>query len=439
MPRSSPSVLVVGGGAASVFVTVALRERAAALGLPAPEVTVVARDIPVGLGLAYGRAEAHHRLNSPASAMSLSSAEQGGFLAHLDEMGWRDVDGSEASAGSFIPRQVYGGYVAGAFQALLDDPASGVTAVQGEAVSVVDVGGRSAVTLADATELQADVVVLALGNPPPGRVRVPTAGVGRTVDDPWARGALDGIRATDRVLLIGTGLTTIDIATSLARRHPGVVMTATSRHLLLPAVHLVAPVPAWPGFVSSGEAPRLPGLLREFGRQLRTASAAGEPWQPVLDGVRPQIHALWQALDAADRKRFVAHVARRWDVHRHRMAQSVWAELSALIDSGTLTLSADVSGEEFDVAVNCTGPNSVAAPGWSPLVDGLLSAGAVVPDPAGLGFDADASGALVGAAGGVSTRLFAIGAALKGALWETVAVPEVRLVATRIAERVLPA
>lgn len=439
MPRSTPSVLVVGGGAASVFVTVALRERASVLGLPAPEITVVARDVPVGLGLAYGRAEAHHRLNSPASAMSLSPAEPGGFLDHLDGIGWRDVDGSEASAGSFVPRQVYGGYVAGAFRALLDDPASGVTAVRGEAVSVVDVDGRSAVTLADATELRADVVVLALGNPAPGRVRVPTAGVGRTVDDPWARDALDGVRSADRVLLVGTGLTTIDIATSLARRHPGVVMTATSRHLLLPAVHLAAPVPAGPGLVRGDGTPRLPELLHEFGRQLRAASAAGEPWQPVLDGVRPQIHALWRGLDVADRKRFVAHVARRWDVHRHRMAQSVWAELSELIDSGALTLSADVSGEEFDVAVNCTGPNSVAARGWSPLVDALLSAGEVASDPAGLGFDADASGALVTATGDVSTRLFAIGAALKGALWETVAVPEVRVVATRLAERVLPA
>ncbi len=445
MPHSTPSVIVVGGGAASVFVTVALRERAAALGQAAPAVTVVGNDAAAGLGLAYGRAEPHHRLNSPASAMSLSPAEPGGFLAYLDGVRWRDGDGSAASAGSFVPRQIFGHYLASSFQALLDDPASGVSFVRGDVVAMVRAEGRSTVTLADATELSADVVVLALGNPPPGRVTVPTAGVARTIDDPWARDALDGIRETDRVLLIGTGLTTIDIATSLARRHPGIVMTATSRRLLLPAVHLAAPVPPGPGLVSgdallAGDAIHpLPELLRDFGRQLRAASAVGEPWQPVLDGVRPQIHALWRGLGVADRKRFVAHVARRWDVHRHRMAQSVWAELSGLIDAGTLTLVSDVSGQEFDVAVNCTGPNSLAARGWSPLVDALLSAGSVVPDPTGLGFDADEAGALVSAAGAVSPRLFAVGAGLKGALWETVAVPEVRVVAARIAERVLPA
>ncbi|ROQ36520.1 putative NAD(P)/FAD-binding protein YdhS [Frondihabitans sp. PhB188] len=430
MTSKPSSVIIVGGGASAVFATVALRERAVADGVEPPRITVVGREEVVGRGLAYGRADAHHRLNSPAGKMSLTASDADGFLRHLDETGWRDVDGSSATPGAFVPREVFGDYVEAAFRALVDDPASGVAFEQGEVADVDDSGTGPFVTLADGTALAADAVVLALGNPAPGRV--PT-GAARAIDDPWAVGALDGIDASDHVLLIGTGLTMIDVATSLARRLPGIRMTATSRHLLLPAVH--PSVPAAPGPGLGDGLSTLGGMMSAFSARLHRAEAEGTPWQAVVDGVRPQTQALWLALDQADRERFLAHGARRWDVHRHRMAQAVWAELSGLLDAETLTIAADVDTSGFDVAVNCTGPASVASRGWSPLVDRLLDRGLVAGDPTGLGFDADPDGALLGAEGLASGRLFGIGASLKGALWETVAIGEVRLMASKIAAR----
>lgn len=429
------SVVVVGGGAAAVFVTVALRERADALGLAAPLVTVVGREPVVGRGLAYGHAEPHHRLNSPARTMSVSPADDQGFVRWLDDQGWRDTGGSAAGPGTYVPRMVYGDYLEAAFAALLRDAPDEVTFVHGEATSIrSEYGGvaASTVELADGRALSADRVVLALGNLAPPPIRSTAT---RSIDDPWAAGAFDGITADDRVLLIGTGLTTVDVATSLARRVPGLHMTATSRRLLLPAVHLASPAAPGPGL--GDDLTTLGAMISAFGRQIREAKAAGSPWQPILDGIRPQVGELWQRLSIADRRRFLEHAARRWDVHRHRMARSVWRELSELLDSKTLTLEADTGEAAFDVAVNCTGPASLASGGWSALVDGLLDAGLVRADPTGIGFEADASGALVTAAGEPSEHLFTIGSALKGALWESVAVPEVRQVAGRIAERVL--
>lgn len=432
MQPDAPSVIIVGGGASAVFVAYALRERAFESGAPVPTVTVVGRESEVGRGLAYGRADAHHRLNSPAGKMSLSAVDDQAFVRWLGDTGWRDVDGSTAGPGSFVPRRVFGDYVVEAFRQLVDDPGAQVRFVRGDVIDAALAGDETAVTLADGTVLTGDRVVIAVGNPAPGVV--PSA-VARTVADPWAPGALDGIGASDRILLIGTGLTTIDVATSLARRLPGVRLTATSRHLLLPAVHLSAPAAPGPGL--GDEPTTLPAMMRAFAGQLRLARAGGQPWQAVLDGVRPEVQQLWTRLSDGDRRRFLDHVARRWDVHRHRMAPLVWAELEGLLDAGTLTLEADVDHSTFDVSINCTGPRPVVAAGWNPIVDALLRGGTAVADPTGLGFAADADGALVSADHTPEGRIFSIGAALKGALWETVAIGEIRQLAYRIAGRVL--
>ncbi len=428
-------VVVVGGGAAAVFVVRALVDEARSAGHPAPRVVVVGGRPDVGRGLAYGAAEAHHRLNSPAGSMSVSAGDPDGFVRWLRESGWRDTDGQEPRASSFAPRVVFGDYLAESFADLVAGSEGRVAFLQGEVVDIdVPDTAPATVILATGETLEASAVVLALGNPPP--VEVPSAAE-RVVVDPWAAGALDAIDESDRVLLVGTGLTMVDVATSLARRHPGIRMVATSRHLLLPAVHPATPAERGPGL---GDDPQtLPAMMRAFRDQLRAASRAGAPWQGVLDGVRPQVQTLWQRLSLADRQRFLVHVARPWDVARHRMAVPVADELSGLLDAGTLTLEPRVDHAAFDVAVLCTGPHSVASEGWSPLVDALIGRGILRADPTGLGIDADADGALLDASGRSSDRVFTVGAALKGSLWETVASPEIRLGAGRIAGRLTPA
>jgi uncharacterized NAD(P)/FAD-binding protein YdhS len=412
-------LLVVGGGAAAVLVTAAWLEGVAAEPGGDHRVTVVGREATVGRGIAYGRADAHHRLNSPAGKMGLTEGDPGAFLDWLGQSGWRDVDGSPAVASSFVPRPVFGDYLEASFQGFVDDEASGVRFVRGEVVDLVEGDASVTATLAGGDQVTADLVVLALGNPAPGVV---PAAAARVVDDPWDPRALDGITADDRVLLVGTGLTMIDIATSLARRHPGILITATSRHLLLPEVHPAVLAPPGPGL----EPGRLGELISGFGRQIREAKASGSGWQAVIDGIRPQIPALWHGLALSERRRFLVHAARRWDTHRHRMAGVVHTELAGLIEGGTLEIRHLTPGDRFDVAFNCTGPQSVADRGWSPLVDSLLDAGLVVADPTMLGLDAEVSGAVRTAAGGRSSRVWALGTALKGVHWESTPVPEIR-------------
>jgi uncharacterized NAD(P)/FAD-binding protein YdhS len=404
-------LVVVGGGASGVL-TAAAASRHDSI----EEIVLVERSDRVGPGLAYGTAAPHHRLNSPASRMGAWQDEPGDFVR------WSAGTATPQQDADFSPRRLYGAYLEAVLDAL-----PRVVVQRGEAIDVTEDGAAVRVVLADGRSIGADAGVLALGNPPPpGRTVAATA----VVPDPWLPGALDGVHG--RVLLLGTGLTMVDVATSLARADPAIELHATSRNLLLPRVHLDAPQPPGPGI--EGHPTSLPDVIRGFRARLRAADAAGSAWQAEVDGVRPQVNRLWSALPADDRVRFVRHVSRRWEVHRHRMSPAVAAELQSLLDTGRLVLGAP-SGQ-YDRVVDCTGPRPFAQAGWNPVVDALLTAGTARADPLGIGLDVDSGGRLIAASGAPSERLSVVGPARRGTQWESTAIPEIRQHATEVAAQI---
>ena len=124
------------------------------------------------------------------------------------------------------------------------------------------------------------------------------------------------------MLLVGSGLTAIDVALSLhARGHEGVIH-AVSRHGRLPASHRSTAARPAPPCALPGEPTSLTarGLLRVLRAELVVAAARGDDWRSVIDGLRPVTTGLWWGLPTAERERFLRHLARRWELVRHRMA-----------------------------------------------------------------------------------------------------------------------
>jgi uncharacterized NAD(P)/FAD-binding protein YdhS len=409
-------VVVVGGGASGVLAAVAFARRPSVT-----SVVVVERAERVGPGLAYGAAEPHHLLNSPAGRMTAVPGDDAHFVA------WAAAQGDPVGASAFVPRRRYGDYLAAVFAELVRAEAGRVVAVRDDAVAVDVRPDGATVRLAGGAALDAERVVLALGNPPPiGRG---AAAGPRAVADPWAPGALEGVDGS--VLVLGTGLTMVDVTTTLTRASPRTRVTATSRGLLLPRTHLDVPVPPGPGLQPA--AASLGAVLSAFTARLRAAAAEERPWQAEVDGVRPQVNALWAALSVPDRRRFVSRVSRRWEVHRHRMAPAVAAEVAALRADGRLRLQPAVDPGAFDVVVDATGPRATAATGWSPLLDRLVASGSARPDALGIGIDVTAEGAVRDATGTASAVLSVVGPARRGSQWESTAIPEIRQHAVALA------
>jgi uncharacterized NAD(P)/FAD-binding protein YdhS len=92
-----------------------------------------------------------------------------------------------------------------------------------------------------------------------------------------------------------------------------------------------------------------------------------------------------------------------------------------------------------DVLVNCIGSETDFSRIETPLIQSLLRRGLVRPDDLRLGLNATPDGNIIGDDGNPSRSLFTLGTALRGVLWESTAIPEIRLQARDLADRLLAA
>ena len=421
MAERSLQVLLVGGGAAGVIAAVSLLRHAGSGGRSV-DVTLVERSAVVGPGLAYGTEDHSLLLNNYISRMSGVEDEADHLLR------WCLHRGLRVTGDTFLPRVTYGRYLAELVGNIPVPAGSSLRRVQDEVVDVVDTGSTYCATTASGATLTADVVVLALGNPPPRCPSGLAVASDRLVGDPWSTGLLDRVADADRVLLVGTGLTTVDVAARIAAAHTDVSLTAASRQGLLPLRHEVSPPACAPAFDTGVR------TLRAVLREVRRCSDAGVEWRCVVESVKSIANDVWHALPHQDREQFVRHVARRWETARHRMAPAMSEVVDGLVGQGRLEVRpwAQVDPSTYDVVVNCTGPAPVCSPGWNPLVDSLAVKGMLSPGPLGLGVHIDENAALVDAAGVSARAIHVLGAARRGSEWEVAAVPDLRRQATRL-------
>ena len=350
---------------------------------------------------------------------------------------WAGVHDSD-----FVPRHRFAAYLRDSLDAAIRKAENVRIEHRRQQVAHLTPTAPVTLDLADGSRSIHDDVVVATGNAHPTRPDwLPEAN--RVVSDPWAPGALATIPDGARVACIGTGLTFVDIALTLARR--GVHVHGFSRHGLLPAVHAtVGPVPV------------LPDGLRTPVQILRWIRSHDD-WRAALAALRPHTQRLWHMMTEDERRRFVRLPLRYWEIHRHRMAPEIGTELHNQITAGTIAVSAlrpavatmrddgritliDKTGEStdaFDCVVVCTGPNDDARRSGG-LLARLVESGTATPGPLGLGVATEpVTGGLLDTSGSPAAHVYCIGTMRRGTLWETTAIPELRLQAIVLAEQLV--
>ena len=350
-------------------------------------------------GIAYATPSDAHLLNVRAGNMSAYHTDPGHFAL------W--VAGHGYSLQDFVPRKLYGAYLAEIWRAAeavfpIRRIIADVTGCRREQAGyVLTAGGETA---------RYDDVIQATGNVLAYAPQA-AAGVEGFYADPWTLPVQD-LLAARTILLIGSGLTAVDVMMGLIEEGYAGAFTILSRHALLPRAHVDAAV--WPDFIGGDFSMPLSRRLRQVRAEAARAAAQGVPWQGVIDSLRPATNPLWQAMTPAMRRQFKRHLLTLWNVHRHRMAPAIAARVDDLRSGNRLHLVKD-RVERID-----PGPRAVGR-------KGAYAADAII-NCLGYGYQEP---------GRNYETSFQIGPARFGDWFETTAIPEIRAQASEIAGKII--
>ncbi|WFU10940.1 FAD/NAD(P)-binding protein [Rhizobium sp. CB3090] len=445
--RDRPVMAIIGGGVSGTAVAFHLLRSQA---LQPGQLFIFEPRTRLGAGLAYDTRDPAHRINVPAAKMSLLPDDIEHFQRWLQE--GNALEGDEtavaANGGLFPRRGLFGRYIGAMVQPFVDSGA--ITHIAERATDVRCMDGRWVITGEAGRRLSADILVIATSHPsplPPRSLQSALVGHPRFVADPTRPDALDAIRAGDRVLVVGNGLTSADVIASLELRgHKGPI-TAISRRGLRSRGHAPVKQELFGDFVSHPSRTAL-DLLRRVRAAIREAEGEGRSWHAVIDQVRAQGQHLWRAMPVKERRRVVRHLRPFWDVHRFRVAPQVEAVSEEAIRAGRLEVlaasvaSVEAKGEviectlrlsrsaksldrQFDAVVVTTGPGHrgiLASQGW---IGGLADAGYLAIDATGLGLACNTASQALGAGGKVAPSLFISGPLARGTFGELMGLPEV--------------
>jgi uncharacterized NAD(P)/FAD-binding protein YdhS len=454
MTSQRTSVAIVGGGFSGAMTAVhLLKQRLAQL-----DITIVEPRSELGRGIAYSTQCPEHLLNVPASEMSALPQEADHFLKFA-----RGQD-SSISADSFVARKVYGDYVNSIVAQQITGRNSGRNCLRHLRSEVVDLeasGNHYALILADGSRIDADYVVLALGNlggKQPGWLKDAAIASHAYIHDPWDTKAIEAVCADEDVLIIGSGLTAIDKIVELKSKGHKAHIYVLSRRGLFPNRHTK----------NYQRRPQVEfkylsvlSALKNLRRRVADLASTSDvtDWRQVVDELRPITQQWWLSLPQSEQKRFVRHLQTYWDIHRHRMACEISDKIEKTRQTGKLEIIAgriiQLGGEGKHLTIevmergkktsrnicvskiiNCTGPQSSLETIDSPLLTNLRRRGLIHCHVLGTGIAVRPDGQIVDQKDQVLKGLFAIGPLLKATLMESVAVPELRRQALNLATRI---
>ncbi len=422
-------MVIVGGGFSGAAAAIQLARAS-----PVPiEITIIEPRATLGAGLAYSADDPDHRINGTIDSHLVDPADPGALRRWCETTGLleRDPEAVAPSGSIFVRRGDFGAFVADQVRSLAQGNANGATIHHRRdlATGLAVVEDAMRIETRAGAPLVADAVIIATGN---GAPRTPPGfGLELLTHPEFIADALrtDRIRALSaeaRVLIAGSGLTALDVISTLLRRgHRGGIVVV-SRHGLKPSpqrpptpdgsgARLMARIEgAVPDFVTAvGSPPTTRGLLRALRHRIDAASAKGEPWYAPFDDLRDVVWQVWPRLPVAEKRRFLARLRPYYDAARFRTppqneSMAAMAEAEGRISyrrarlrgahaapEGGFEVSWTGPGidgtksEHFDAVVNCTGLDPSCGAADNPFLSALVSAGMLRRDETGIGFEVD--------------------------------------------------
>lgn len=445
-------IAIIGGGASGTLTAINLLRK---LNREAKVYLIEKHESALFRGAAYSSKLSYEPLNVHAGKMSA--------FAHLPDNFYQwviDNRSTTINRESFVSRRWYGDYLTELFQKYkAQNKLVKAKTVIDTVTSVCRDETTGLYTLKFETRepLSADYVVFATGNEPPQDIftieQINAMGK-HYVSLPWFTDPLQGIKPTDNVLIVGTGLTMVDHVVSLYKQsHMGKVY-CFSRNGYLPLPHDDTSNFTFDTTFDNKSAKE---VFFELRRAFRNAAAKGITWQSVIDGLRIRTARIWRNLPTAERRMFLRYFKNYWEIHRHRMPQASASVLQQMQNEGKLelhhgkfshvTVQGDnvtftyidkTTGEQrnfnINLIINCTGPSGDYMQCSNAMMKDAIGKGWMKQDELKLGIETGIRGEIMMSNGIVLKNCYAVGPLRKASEWESTAMREIRSQADEVAQ-----
>ena len=463
MNNELPVVAVIGGGASGMLVCTNLIRHCT---IPL-KIVVVNSGANFGTGVAYHSASDKHLLNVVAGKMSVFPDDPDHFVRWLiEDHSFSDIE-IETLGKTYLPRRIYGEYLKSVWQKVLEQKSAKIIVemIASRALDIVQrPGKRFTVRLPDSKEIIADHIVLATGNAAPRNPFIPNMEFyqsKRYFNNPWLSSSVENLDHDQDVFIIGNGLTMADTVLSLVeQKHKGVIHSM-SPHGFGILQHRHNGVPYNGLMRELREANSLYQLVVLFNKHIKKVRKLGLSAEPVIDSLRPKTQSLWISFSLDEKKRFMSRLRHLWGVARHRLPiqtydliqrlkidgkLKVWAGRINNITETNGTIQVDffdkkskaIKSVHVGRVINCTGPEVDIQKMNDPLFENLIGSGLINPDHLKMGLEADhRTLQVLNNAHQPVESFYAVGGLLRGLLWESTAMGEIRAQALHIADQII--
>ena len=413
-------------------------------------IAVIGRKERWGAGLAYGLCADYHLLNVPAGRMGAYAEKPQHFLDWAVRTIPPDeqkpfIQTSQGLEGAFVPRAWYKAYLQALADQVFNDARSKNIQIEffDTQADHLDYEDSLLKIRCGQQVIDARYVVLATGVPPlVSKKDDPKAWMVSAFDrsEPFNFSTLEN--ETRPVVILGLGLTMIDIIMSLSHHNYRGKIYAFSRRGLLPLAHATQENPSAIDHILRKLDPldgRLSIKMRTLRKNALLCEKSGMAWPHYIDIVRAQVPTLWSELSVREQSIFLRHALPYWNIHRHRQPQKSKSLLDEMIKRGQLTVSKQPikwqqNGDALEISLadgskindiahvfNARGPDYRIS--RNSFLQSALDAQLIEAHPSGLGIITDHTHSAQGKAAGA---LFATGSLMIGMYLDSTSVPELR-------------
>lgn len=418
---------------------------------------------PIACGVAYDPHTDGLLLNVPNGNMSAFPDRPGHFLEWLMERSQAPESEREKLKVEFSPRKVYGQYLSQLWRDELDKQGYNkrIWVYNDRATDIIEKDGKLHICTNNYPEVIAEIAILATGNDQPNFASGLDASLQddpRYFGDPWKQNCIQNFEPEGDILVIGNGLTMVDTVIGLLENGCRQTIHTISPHgyRLKPWKDEKEPYVSEAGILDNTS--QLTELVSIINKHRKLADKYGQSIYPVIDSLRPKIQTLWLSFSNDEKYQFIKKLSAFWDRVRHRLPTQMHNIIEGMREEGKLVthkgavVSAIQAGDKIKAVIksgedlkhlsvqriiNCTGPESNITRSGNQLLSTLAKNGVICPAPFNLGINTDPDGCIITANGERKPNIFVVGGNLKGILWESTAVPELRHQAKKMALYIL--